>query len=240
MISVEYKKRLIEKKRIGILLNILCYSILGLVFFVLNSTFIQNININPFAPALLVGLLFCGINNYYIFISFSVGSILSDLSFANLYVVLNTVAVCMVLLLINKKLRKTQHIVLSFLYYLICLVALIYNHYTDLKSLLGIGVGVVLGMIFLYCSICILWATIVRGFNFRLNLDEKICGAVVLIVFSMGLSGLNLFGIEFVKIFATLSILICTTLFNSTVTVCVGAIIGVGCSLFYFNYLLTN
>ena len=235
MISVEYKKRLIEKKRIGILLNILCYSILGLVFFVLNSTFIQNININPFAPALLVGLLFCGINNYYIFISFSVGSILSDLSFANLYVVLNTVAVCMVLLLINKKLRKTQHIVLSFLYYLLCLVALIYNHYTDLKSLLGIGVGVVLGMIFLYCSICILWATIVRGFNFRLNLDEKICGAVVLIVFSMGLSGLNLFGIEFVKIFATLSILICTTLFNSTVTVCVGAIIGVGCSLFYFN-----
>lgn len=235
MINIEYKKQLIEKKKIGIFLKVVAYLFLGFVFFVLNSTYIHHLNINPFANALLIALLFCGINNYFIFISYGIGSLLSGFSLANCYIIVNSLVFGLIILLINKKIRKTQHIALSFVYYLISSIVLIYNNFNSVRSILSISVSLILGMIFLYCSICVLWATIVRGFNFKLNLDEKICGAVLLIIFSMGLSTLNLFGIEIIKIFVALAILICTYLFNANVTVCVGAIIGVGSAIYNFN-----
>lgn len=235
MLNVAYKKQLIEKKRIGLILKIMAYIFLSFVFFVLNCTHIHHININPFSNALLIALLFCGINNYYIFLSYGIGAIISNFSIENIYVILNSLFVAFIILLINKKIRKTQHISFSFVYYLFSSVALIYNNFINVKSLLSISIALILGMLFLYCAICLLWATIVRGFNFKLNLDEKICGAVILIVFSMGLSYLNVLGIETVKIFVTLAVLICTYLFNANVTVCVGAIIGVGCALFNYN-----
>ena len=235
MIKLEYGKEILKGRKIKFIFKCIYFIFIGICFMALNKASILDKNFTPFAFSLLFALFWTGLNPYILSLIYLFCGVLSNLSETGFYLALVPALVVFLAGFIHKRIKKAPKIYLTYIYAgLSQSLFLLFNLY-DLKSFVFAIIAVILGLIMLYIMVSFLKATVKREFNTKLNLDEKICGAIIVIVISMGLSKLNFYGFETLKIIVTIMILISTYLFNNSCTLLIGALLGVGYAVTSLN-----
>ncbi len=165
-----------------------------------------------------------------------VAGIISDFGVTGIIVNLNisvVLALAYYLIKLKKiKLKKWMLVVLALLGQL----SYIITNLGSTRDNLSLFVSIVLSLFFLFSCAYFFDAISAKRQGF-LNLDEKICGAVILILFMFGMSSTNVSIINLGFVFVPLVILLCTYVFPNDKVVVISAILGVGMSLAHMSQM---
>lgn len=165
-----------------------------------------------------------------------VAGIISDFGVTGIIVNLNisvVLALAYYLIKLKKiKLKKWMLVVFALLGQL----SYIITNLGSTRDNLSLFVSIVLGLFFLFSCSYFFDAISAKRQGF-LNLDEKICGAVILILFMFGMSSTNVSIINLGFVFVPLVILLCTYVFPNDKVVVISAILGVGMSLAHMSQM---
>ena len=210
-------------------LSVFKYFLIFFAFFVLNKAGINQV-VYPFAFAFLFALVWCDFSPYILSPLYVVSSFLSTLSLTTLLCASVTGVFLIIVYLIHSKFRKPIKVWLMAVYAVISQGLTLYYGISGGDILFPI-LSVVLGVFFYFCVVKFFQAIIVRGVGSKLSSSELICGGIILLALTTGMTSINIFGFEFVKLFAVLVILCsCYTFGGSASLVCAG-IMGVGAML---------
>ena len=165
-----------------------------------------------------------------------VAGIISDFGVTGIIVNLNisvVLALAYYLIKLRKiKLKKWMLVVLA----LLGQFSYIITNLGSTRDNLSLFVSIVLSLFFLFSCSYFFDAISAKRQGF-LNLDEKICGAVILILFMFGMSSTNVSIINLGFVFVPLVILLCTYVFPNDKVVVISAILGVGMSLAHMSQM---
>ena len=192
----------------------------------------------PFGISTVFSMLTVGFSGYLLSAVFFISYMLSKFTVTSFIV---AIPVSLVLCLSayiksrlarkNKVLKEYQVIIL----FIISLIGYIAVGVGDRKENMAMLISIVLSLIFLYISSRFCEAVFRKGIWVGLNLDEKICGAVIYLVFMIGALNLSIYYFNFGIILFSLSVLvfIYVNRFNSLIVMSIVA--GVAFSLNYIN-----
>ena len=190
----------------------------------------------PFGVGLIFALLLLDYSGYMLAVIYFVAGIISDFGVAGIIVNLNisvVLALAYYLIKLRKiKLKKWMLVVLALLGQL----SYIITNLGSTRDNLSLFVSIVLSLFFLFSCAYFFDAISAKRQGF-LNLDEKICGAVILILFMFGMSSTNVSIINLGFVFVPLVILLCTYVFPNDKVVVISAILGVGMSLAHMSQM---
>lgn len=131
----------------------------------------------------------------------------------------------------HRKLKKNKLNILIF--WILSLVGYISVGLGDSKAILAMVVSIALGILYLFASLVYFDATILKGLLGKTNIDEKICGGVILIVFGIGISRVHI-GIVSIGLMVAMALLLSITyLFSLGTSMGSSALIGIGFALGY-------
>jgi len=221
------KKQLIIK-------SIFKYAIFLFVFYILGKVQIGYHALSPLGIALLFSMLVMKFKVLEASASFLIANILAQFSVNGIYTSLNVVIVVLITYLIMKKSKLKLNKYFAILPMLISVICYVFLNIADIKQNLTILLSLILLLIFYFVCINFLNAILKRG-TIALNLDEKICGSNFLIALAMGLTSLNIYNFEFLKLIGVFSILICTYSFSSGTTFLLASMFGVGYAIVHFD-----
>lgn len=190
----------------------------------------------PFGVGLIFALLLLDYSGYMLAVIYFVAGIISDFGMTGIIVNLNisvVLALAYYLIKLKKiKLKKWMLVVLALLGQL----SYIITNLGSTRDNLSLFVSIVLSLFFLFSCAYFFDAISAKRQGF-LNLDEKICGAVILILFIFGMSSTNVSIINLGFVFVPLVILLCTYVFPNDKVVVISAILGVGMSLAHMSQM---
>ncbi|MDY5676491.1 MAG: SpoIIE family protein phosphatase [Eubacteriales bacterium] len=190
----------------------------------------------PFGVGLIFALLLLDYSGYMLAVIYFVAGIISDFGVTGIIVNLNisvVLALAYYLIKLRKiKLKKWMLVVLALLGQL----SYIITNLGSTRDNLSLFVSIVLSLFFLFSCAYFFDAISAKRQGF-LNLDEKICGAVILILFMFGMSSTNVSIINLGFVFVPLVILLCTYVFPNDKVVVISAILGVGMSLAHMSQM---
>jgi len=216
-------------------LKVLALILLFVLLLGTNNTYVYYTSLMPFGVGLVFSLLFIGFNGYILASIYAVSNLIYTISIGNIFSTgCVALVLCLVEYLIDRKKLKLKKLYL-FLFAMLSMVGYIIVGIGDLKQTLAMLVSIVLGMFFLYSCICFLEATIGRGLLGYINLDEKICGCIILIIFSIGICNTSVYIFSLGLVFATIIIQIVTKLTLASISIMSGVLIGLGFSIYHIN-----
>lgn len=222
-------------KESKIKVKVLIYILLFAIIYGVCNTNVYYADLVPFGVSLIFSLLYVGFNGYILSLIYLAGYILANL---NLMAVLEAINVSLVLVLIeyfvsrkNFKLKKWMLFILS----IISQIVFIFTHVGNANENLALLISIILGQFFLYSNMCFLNATLCRGMLVKLNLDEKICGCVLIMIFMIGMSYVKVSILNFGLVLAPLIILLAAFMSTSSLAIIVSSLIGISFSLSFGN-----
>jgi hypothetical protein len=212
------------------LLFVLLYGVQGV--------FVYNVNLVPFGISIILALYYVKFNGY-ILGGLYVGSFLLA-NGIDIIGIFNVGIVCGCMLLLeyfrSSKGKFLGKVWLFCIGGVVCCVVSALNIST-VSDMLPVFVSVVLGLLFLYSSLIFFDATVNKGLLSRINLDEKVCGAVILIIFGIGISKAWVGNVSCGLLIAVSIILIINRLLGSAGVIVAAGLLGLGFSIAYFEPL---
>ena len=198
-----------------ILIKVLTYLILFVLCYGISGVKIFGNNLMPFAVGIIFAYLIFKFNGYILSLIYFVTILLSQANLNTGFVGINVSCVlCLFQFLLDKqKIQRKTWII--FVFAIFSQIAYIIVNLGGTKEILGLFVSIVLSLFFLYSSLSFFDAISTRKNIARLNLDEKICGSVILLMFMYGMSATNIWIINLGFVFAGLMILISTYLMSA-------------------------
>lgn len=191
-------------------INLLVYLLIFVLCYGVCNANIFNESLMPFGVGVIFALISLNLNGYILAVIYMVAYSLAGSSVSAIIIALNvSLCLCVLQYLISIKKVKVKKW-LIFVFAGLSQIAFILLNLGGAKTNLALMISVIVSMLFLYSAICFVDATYGRGFYIKLNLDEKICGGIILIIFMLGLSNTSIYSINLGLIFASLIILICT------------------------------
>ena len=229
------KNEFIENKINNKFLKSATIMLLFILLYGVNNTYIYYASLIPFGISIVFSLLFVGFNGYVLGFVYLASLLLGGVDIPLLLQGFNVLGVLSLLQYLLSKgklsLKKWQ----LFLFLLSSLISFVVFNVGGTKENLALFVSIVLSVFFLYSCLVFLDATIGKCLLGKVNLDEKICGCVILIIFSVGISGCNVSIINLGLLFGTLVLLIVNKLCSSNVSIMCGVLIGIGSAIYYVN-----
>lgn len=235
MQKVETKTMFFSTEKFKWLKLVLKYGVLFGIFYVLSKAQIPYTSIKVFSFSIYFVLLWCNFNLWGTTLVFASAFVLGNFNINMLYVLVSVVVIAIITNLVHKKIGKGYNALSISIYLTLSLVPIFFVNGFNFKNF-GIGtLAIILSVCIFLCAYIFLGATIKRGFSFKLNLDEIVCGELLLIVFSMGVSTISLYNVELIKIFATFMILIFCYTYKDFTCILIGLTIGLGHSIYVGN-----
>lgn len=229
------KNEFVENKINTKFLKVVTIVLLFVLLFGINNTYIYYTSLVPFGISIVFGLLFIGFNGYVLGAVYIASLLVCGVNVSLIMQGANVL--CVVSLL--EWLRGRNKLVLRkgylFLFLLLSLMSYVLFNVGDTKENLAVVVSIILAIIFLYACVIFLDATIGKGLLGQINLDEKICGCVILIIFSLGICACNIYIFNLGLIFSTLILLIINKLTSNNVSIMCGVLLGIGAGIYYTN-----
>ncbi len=198
-----------------------------IVFYIMQNASIAGI-VYPFATGIMFALVWAEQKVWLVTPAFVLSAIANEVSFES--VICSIVAVIMVVVpfyvhvVIKKRIFKWE-------LGIYCLVAQIANIVFSFISGINpfvIVAGAVACVLFMYCCIHIFEPILIRGFAYKLTSLELICGAMILVALSDGLSSINIYGYSLLKTFAAFMLLTISYTTRSTNACLVAGLLGLG------------
>lgn len=199
-------------------------------FYILSKANINGI-IFPFSFGFLFALMWCN-NNVLILAPLYVGaSFLGTFNLISLYCAIGTVVVLLVAYGIHYKLKKRIRYWQIALYATLSQAVYVALSIVTGANLICCAFTVVFGVLFCFACVKIFEAILAKGFAYKFGVDEIICGAVVLVALSSGLSEFSLGNFELIKFFASFIILAVSSCFSTSFALYSSALMGLGAML---------
>ena len=190
----------------------------------------------PFGISLIFALLMLKYNGYVLAVIYFIASVFANFS---LHGLINGFNVSLVLSLSYYILRLKKVKIKKWILVILTLFGQVSYILTNLGSTsenLSLFVSTILSLFFLYSCAYFFEAISTRRQGF-LNLDEKICGAVILILFIFGMSSTNISIINLGFVFASTIILVSTYILSNDKVIVISAILGVGMSIAHMSQI---
>ena len=199
----------------------------GILFSLLFLSKIANA-LSPFKYGLYSSLCFLNYNIYLLSFAFFVSGFVLGFGLnnliCNLFVAIFTTLVC----LFFKKKNKKIKLYLATIFYIISVLPQFYFANTG-SEIIVLLIETLIGVVFTVSNMIFISAITKRNFTLKLNTDEKVCGAILVLSLFLGLGNISL-PIDFVRLFATIIILF-LSLNSKNFAIPVGVCMGLGVSL---------
>lgn len=226
----------VNKERLSILikkssvLGIVKYLCLGVLFFVFASGKIMGVY-SPSFFGFYLSLLFLNENIFYLSLEYLFSSVLVDASLSSIIFSLISVGVGgLVAFLYRKKGRVMRLFEVALFTFLIGL-SYIALKFSSVESMYISVIDVLLNTLFALSLTNFLKIMKKRGINLNLNVDELVCGGVILALLFCGLQSINIIFFDVVKFFGLILIMFGTYLLPSPFSIVMGVIGGLGAYL---------
>lgn len=212
--------------------------LLFLVIFSLSLTEVYYSYLTPFGISIVFALFYVGINGYMLATEFAIAYTLASLSTMGLVVSVSTGLMLVLGEYLRGKLTKKKisfKIWHAIILYALSLVALIVMGVGGMKENIALFVSIILSGIFLFISLHFIKGVLRKGIWVGLNLDEKICGAIVYLITLLGATKIQVAYFNLGLVLFSLSILLSVFIFKGGSQVIVSFVSGLALSLNYLN-----
>lgn len=236
MIGVAYNKRVLKLNKSEFFKKLLWQMLIFALFYISAKANFFGTFFSPFGIAIFNAIVWTKMfNPYVVCCNFMLANSLAGFNLNCLYVTLIAVFVTLSFVIIYKKLNKDVNIPSLLVATIIPEILFVYLNSNTPKQLATMIVFCVLSLIFLYCCLCFFKGTIIRGFSNKLNLDEQICGGIIVVILGMGLTSLNFYSVEPIKFVVALCVLISLKCFSKSTTIVLAGLFGVGYAFMFTN-----
>lgn len=212
--------------------------LLFLVIFSLSLTEVYYSYLTPFGISIVFALFYVGINGYMLATEFAIAYTLASLSAMGLVVSVSTSLMLVLGEYLRGRLTKKKisfKIWHAIILYALSLVALIVMGVGGMKENIALFVSIILSGIFLFISLHFIKGVLRKGIWVGLNLDEKICGAIVYLITLLGATKIQVAYFNLGLVLFSLSILLSVFIFKGGSQVIVSFVSGLALSLNYLN-----
>lgn len=213
---------------------ILKYLLVALLFFISNKASVNRGYLTPFCFGLFYALIFKFNNMWVHSLIYVLAYMLSFPTLTGAYACVNLVGVAVAFKLFHKLIKKQPHNLLVCLYAIIGNVLVVLTNGTTGKEIISSIISVLLGIVFLFCCLH-LFTISKRNLKTKMCADEVMCLAVIITTLAMGLSSLNIYKVELVKIVGVFLILCGSYVLKNKATLIFASMLGLGASLYYIN-----
>ncbi len=214
----------------GKLYFVFMFLIFTALFFVLSRASIYS-EIMPFAFSMLFALAWANQRVWLLAPAYFVGYIINYHNFQDFIIVLTTILLLVLPYYIHVVLKKNMKKYELFLYAFFSQTAYVVFEVLGGGNPIFIACSVVIGLLFLLACITIFEPIIVRGFAYKLTVTEIVCGVVLLLALSAGLTNCVIYGFSLLKLFVSFLLLIVSFTSNVAYTMVFAAAMGVGSML---------
>lgn len=222
----------LKKQSVSInVFSLVKYSFFFCLLFVLASASIKG-SITPFAFGLFFALVWSNQKIGYLSVLYIFSMYLANPTNETLIIASTTAIVLLVFYFLHKQIKLPISKVMLGVYAFLGQFAYLYFNSGTGPEILTALTSVAIGILFLYACLHILQAVLVHGIIFKLTIDEVICGGVIILALSIGVSAFTVFNTELIRIFAAFIILCATYVYSGTTAILIGNIIGLG-AVFY-------
>lgn len=188
--------------------------------------------VSPCFYAFFLTLLFLGEQPFYLLLSYFLATICSGIT-------VPAIIFCIVLgvigggiTCIHKYKGKIIPIWLAFVYGLVFGLIYMLINISSLQNFYITLINTLFNSVFLVCSLNFLRVVKTRNFNLNLNVDEVVCGCVILAFIFCGLQNINLYSFDIVKLVGLLFILLANvTIKTNAIGIILGLVCGLGATL---------
>ena len=209
---------------------VLMFLVFTALFFVLSRANIYG-EILPFAFSMLFALAWANQKVWLLAPAYFVGYIINYHSFQDFIIVLTTILLLVLPYYIHVALKKNMKKYELFLYAFFSQTAYVVFGVLGGGSPIFIACSVVIGLLFLLACITIFEPIIIRGFTYKLTITEIVCGAVILLALSAGLTNCDIYGFSLLKLFVSFLLLVISFASNVAYVMVFAAVMGVGSML---------
>ena len=224
-------KNLSIEKRNKIKLLVVIYFFLFVIIFGVSNARVYGSSLVPFGIGIVFSLLSFNINGYVLSLIYIVAYSLAGMSVISILESVNVAVVLSILyyIKVTKKIHLKKWVV--FVSSMLSMVTYILTHLGSATDNLTLIIVIVLSLLFLYSCMVFGGSISSRVKMSYVNIDEKICGAVILIIFMFGLSATNISIVNIGLVFASFAILICTFLTPAGMLIILSSLLGLAYSL---------
>lgn len=208
--------------------QLLIYFFILIMFLVLSNAKIGTIS--PFGFGAVFALMWTGFYMPLIVGEYLFANLLTMDKLADLYCAIGTVFILIIAYIIHKKVKKPMNVVLVGVYALLSQIVSLYYIF-NIGSILDMITYIAIGLIFLYVCICIFQLLVLRGWTYKLTLDETISLVVFIIALTFGVANLYIFEIAIYKFLAVFTILFCISINKKQFSLIAAISIGLGVSI---------
>ncbi|MBO5910426.1 MAG: SpoIIE family protein phosphatase [Clostridia bacterium] len=195
------------------------------MFLVLTNA--RGYSVSPFSVGALFALMWCGLYLPVVAGEYLFANILLMNKSADIYSAITTVFVLLLAYLIHKKLKRPMSVVLVGLYALISQVVSLYYIY-NIGGWLDCLIFAIVALVFLYVCISVFQVVVLRGWFYKLTLDETISLFTLITVLTFGVAEIYIKGVSICKLIAILLILISVGVNKKSFSIILSMAMGLG------------
>lgn len=212
------------------LLNAVKYVFFFALFYIFAKAGINNL-IFVFGFGLFFSLVWCNQNILIIAPMYVLTTYLATFSTIQTICAGATAVFLILVYGVHYKLRKPIKPYLYIIYALLSQAGTVFFEIYYGANIVLTAIGLVIGMLATVALMHFFSAIFVKGFSHKMTLLEILCGACFLMIFACGLTSLEFYGIELIKIVACYIILCSTYCFNAGTTTILAGVLGIGSML---------
>ena len=206
-------------------INLIKYFLIFIMFLVLTNA--RGYSVSPFSVGALFALMWCGLYLPVIAGEYLIANILLMNKVADIYSAITTVFVLVVVYLIHKRIKKPMNVVLVGVYTLLSQITSLY-YISNIGRWLDCAIFAVVAIVFLYACVSVFQVVVLRGWFYKLTLDEMVSLITLIVVMSFGVAEIYVFDCALYKLLSTLAILICVGVNKKNFSLMVGLSRGLG------------
>ena len=214
--------------------KIVTYGIIFILLLVLSNA--KGYTTSPFAISALFALMWCGFYPPIIAGEYLISSIITSSKFADIYSALFAVFILIIVYSIHKRIKKPMNVVLVGIYTFIGQAVSLYYLY-NVDGIISCLIYSIVCILFLYACVNIFQVLILRGWFYKLALDETICLLIVLLVTTFGVAEICILNCMLYRLLATILILLCVSVNKRIFSFSVAIVIGLGVSIVNLSLL---
>lgn len=209
-------------------INLIKYFLIFIMFLVLTNA--RGYSVSPFSVGVLFSLMWCGLYLPVIAGEYLLSNIILMNKIADIYSAITTVFVLLVVYFIHKRNKTPMNVALVGVYTLLSQAVSLYYIY-NIGGWLDCLIFAVVSIIFLYICISVFQVVVLRGWFYKLTLDEMVCLITLIIVMTFGIAEIYIFDCALYKFIATFLILLCVGVNKKNFSLIVAISIGVGVAI---------
>ena len=232
--EIRQKLDYLKRNKLHIFYKILIVISSFILMYALNKVTIFG-SFNLFGFSFLFALIWCEKNAIWCGLIFSLSFYLASLKTIDGYIAIFLFIVSICAFFLNNIKRNSYKNILPYFLCAISFIPYAYFYSGSLKANITLIISMLFSLMFLYICKYFLKGTILRGFNSRLNIDEKICGGILLALISYGFNSIEIFNLEFATLFCVLLVLFSTYVLENLETIVIAFICGLVVSINTFN-----